>query len=324
MEKTVQNPKPHSSKGHVFAHAMWRTGSTALARCFLSSDDYLVFYEPFHETCGSPKRIKLARQSQSKQTQELRHPTWTGGYFDTYLLTDPLTGKPLWRLFDRSSTLSTPYRTRPNLRALAYLEACKRVADDHGKRAFFGFCRSGRHLQGMPLGADESGFYLYRDPHSQFRSYDWPQNEYFLPCTLIQLLSAKATRQGVLDLLPNAISRVALFAFLMRRPGFERQIALGRTLAKQLTPRTAYQMFYLSHCTTLHSARQAGLPCLTMNDLIDRRAEVETQYGVDLSPLRRNTPVHDDADRYDAWESELRDRFGPQIPALNPPNHTKA
>ncbi|MBU0644339.1 MAG: hypothetical protein KJ731_12955 [Alphaproteobacteria bacterium] len=324
MEKTFQSPKPHSSKGHVFAHAMWRTGSTAIARCFLASDNYLVFYEPFHESCGSLTRINQMRQGQSRQTQELRHPAWTGGYFDTYLLKDPLTGKPLWTLFDRSSTLSTTYRTRPHPRALAYLDACKRVAEDQGKRAFFGFCRSGQHAQGIPIGPDESGFYLYRDPHSQFLSYDWPKNEYFLPCTLIQLLSSKATRKVVLGLLPNDTSRVRLFTFLMRRPSFERQIALGRTLAKQLTPRAAYQMFYLSHCITLHAARQAGLPCVTMDDFNLRRAEIQAQYGVDFTLLRPTRPAHDDVDQFDAWEKELQERFGAQIPALSITFHSKA
>ena len=96
-------------KRHVFAHSMWRTGSTALAKCFLDNPGYLVFYEPFHEHCGTLRAIQKTSRDQEKLTTLMGHPDWRGGYFDSLKNIDPLTGKQLWELYDITSAGSAVY-----------------------------------------------------------------------------------------------------------------------------------------------------------------------------------------------------------------------
>lgn len=294
--------------GHVYAHSMWRTGSTALARRFLDNPRYLVFYEPFHEACGSLDYICWQHENQTSASKDLSHPDWIGGYFDNFLLVDPLTEQPLYQLYDRSSALQTVYHDSPSDKTLRYIEACKRVATAQGRHAFFGFCRSGLQQRVLlATGADRS-FYLEREPRSQFLSYNFPNNRYFLPGTLLQLARApqlQATLKRLIRRTPNRLA-VTLTDKLQGLSVFQgyrwaRKMALGLDLAD------AYRIFYLSHTLTKRPACQTGVPCHSIDSLCSTdRTEFEGRFGVSLDGLHPNTRAVPDTAIFTKVEAEVR------------------
>ncbi|MBW3098193.1 hypothetical protein [Pseudohoeflea coraliihabitans] len=274
---------------HIFAHSMWRTGSTALAHCFLQSDAYMVFYEPFHEYIGSEKAILHLRAKSAATARNLRHPRWEGGYFDNYLLKDPETGQTLSALFDRSASEQTVYADAPSDRTLAYLDACRRVAEHHGKRAFFGFCRSGTQMRGIPLRPGERAFYLVRDPQSQWRSYGWPANRYFVNKSYAQVAASpniSAALGQIETIRPRLCGRL-----LRRLPTLATNDRLINFACRNLSATDARLLLAATHATTLQAAREIGLEILSVTDIatgsnagrdFGARFEVNTQT---LQPL---------------------------------------
>ncbi|MCG3267578.1 hypothetical protein [Yoonia sp. I 8.24] len=283
---------------HVYAHAMWRTGSTALAQCFLRSTDYLVFYEPFHECCGSLWHIDNVRKNMSHSTNFLGHPVWTGGYFDSYKLIDPKTGQPLYALYDPASAVADVYR-RPSQRSLTYIAACKRVARAQGKAAFFGFCRSGFQQRGLPTGDDTTGFYLWRDPAAQFQSYNWPDNTYFLPKTIAQLCYAPELRRVLRGLLGRHRAKLAVHFVEARFLKEQGRKDLLLKFTALLTEEERFAVFYLSHYVTGQIAQEQGIAAFSMDELAldpGQHAKFETAFGVSLATLRQNDRQIDLAD----------------------------
>ncbi len=275
----------------VYAHSMWRTGSTALARCFLDSDRYLVFYEPFHEDIPLFRGLVASRSGQAERSRDLGHPAFAGGYFAAFSRVDPASGRPLHALAPRGPAIRDTYDTLTPA-ATAYLQACVRTARAAGRVAFFGFCRSG--LQAMPLGAGEPGaaFHLARDPVSQFRSYRWPDNDYFIPGTLMQLLHSRPLAPVVPRLLRRRWRPLHDLCRALRRRGSPMLThRVGRRVARLLSEPEALDLFLLTHLATERAAARAGLPRVTIDGLCadpDQRAAFEDRHGVSLASLRPN------------------------------------
>jgi hypothetical protein len=275
----------------VYAHSMWRTGSTALARCFLDSERYLVFYEPFHEDIPLYRGLVASRAGQAKRSRDLGHPAFADGYFAAFSRVDPRSGRPLHALAPRGPAIRDTYDGLTPA-ASAYLDACIRTARAANRIAFFGFCRSG--LQAMSLGAGEPGaaFHLARDPVSQFRSYRWPENDYFLPGTLMQLLHSRPLAPVVRRLLRRRWRPLHDLSRTLRRgPSPMLTHRVGRRVARLLSGEEALDLFLLSHLATGRAAARAGLPRVTIDDLCadgEQRAAFEAQHGVSLAGLHPN------------------------------------
>jgi hypothetical protein len=283
-------PSDDQKRKHVFGHAMWRTGSTALARCFLDSEDYLVFYEPFHRSCGNILKPKQAKRPPKKGGANLRHPEWKGGYFDTYKLIDPKTGQPLSELYNVNSAIPDVYNGVSD-GTHDYIAACLRVAESQGKAAFLGFCRSGLQQKDLLMGGDATAFYLSRDPVSQFLSYSFPANSYFLANTLRQLRYSTFLRVTLLSVLTRRAVKLALP--LIESPILTERgkTDLANRLCTYLTNDDRYALFFLSHAATQQMARALGTSEFSVNQLADTpgaRQTFEDQFGVSLSALRNN------------------------------------
>lgn len=280
-------PDPHPA---IFANAMWRTGSTYLASRFACSDKYLLFYEPCHEGVGNPGRgIRPVER-------RLNHPDLGGsGYFDSYNLSDPFTGKRLTDLFDFSICLRDVYRdASPG--AVRFLAACIRIARQQGKTAFLGFCRSGtqHRLAHQLLGG--TPIHLWRAPREQWHSYNWPENDYFLPGTLLQLLLSERYRALALSLVGEPIFGPALKAidYLPDRHARTRY-RIARRIASGLPLATCYALFYLSWRICRDSQRANADYSFSLSELADDSAlqhELSGRFGVDFSDLRPTPPEY--------------------------------
>ena len=296
---------------------MWRTGSTALAQCFLASDDYLVFYEPFHPSAGSLQAIQEARARQAEVTQKLRHPAWRGGYFDSYELIDDQTGRPLYALYPQGADLESVY-TRASADTLAYIAACKRVAESTGKAAFFGFCRSGLQQRQLTVDSTTAAFYLYRDPINQFLSYNYESNRYFIDMTLRQLLYARPFVFQIREALTSYrrgldywyLSTLAKLG-KVDRPFLQKW-------RDRMTQEEAFAFFLVSHQASLRCAIEMG-HAVVSTDLLAKDARLrnrfEATYGISVAALRpepeSNTENNDLVD--------LMHRLLRRIPGAIPP-----
>ena len=305
---------------HVYFHGMWRVGSTAVARAFLNSPRYLVFVEPFHEACGARPMIETVRREQADIARTLNHPAWAGGYFDAYLAQDPLTGKALCDLFDPSATVATVYRDAPSPKALDYLKACERVAEAQGKAAFFGFCRSGRQQAGIPGGRNRHSWYLARDPRSQFLSYNWPENPYFMAGTYLQLRQSPKTAGLVRKLLPLRAQYLAFALFRRRAQSLPHQLNYANRILSELSTKRVYQMFYLSYLASRAAASRAATEIVDCDAIIARREVFEDRLGVDFAHLKSTRREVDAPETFRSWEGDLIRMLGRRAPEFTAPS----
>lgn len=301
----------------VFAHSMWRTGSTFLASRFAQSERHMLFYEPFHEYIGSPKTIAQAATMQRAKLASLRHADVGGGYFDSFMERDPLTGLNLWKLYPFSAGLRDVYnQAAPE--TIAYLEACIRVAAARDRIAFFGFCSSGSQQSELRRRLDGTHLHLWRSPREQFQSYDWPANDYFMPGTLIQLLLSRRLEPVATALAGGGIPRGAARVIeALPDRAYRMRYRFGRWLCRRLPRDRLYALFYLSWHVSRHSAQaQPELDFSLTAVAADRqkRDSLETLFGVDFGTLRP-TPARYERDiAYEAIEAEVRARLAAPAP----------
>jgi hypothetical protein len=280
---------------HVYAHAMWRTGSTALARCFLDNDDYLVFYEPFHEACGSFLDIDRVSQTMSDSQVNLAHPAWKGGYFDNYKLCDPLTGKPLQALYAPESAVLGVYG-HISAASLEYIAACKRVARSQGKAAFFGFCRSGLQQRGLHTDQQTTSFYLWRDPIAQYKSYNWSENNYFFPQTVAQLCQNPRIRKLIRSVIGQRKTKLILHLINSPLLTWRGRADMVQEFVDTLSADECFSIFYLSHYLSRWAAREMKLDEFSVDGLARSRTQrdmFKTAYGVDIALLRQESRPRD-------------------------------
>lgn len=279
----------------VFLHSMWRTGSTYLASRFAAEARYCVFYEPFHEYVGSDKTRLKVREEYARARALLRHPEVAGGLFDIYDRSEPLTKEPLWCAYDPRSAIRDVYG-RMSAKSQEYLRACLRVAEQDRRIAVFGFCRSGTQLTEMCRLFAGRHLYLYRNPIEQFRSYDWPANDYFVPTTYLQLACSRRWRR-VLKLACDdhsalSVSACALSCNILDAMWSQR---MARMLLRNLSAQDAFAISYLSWRVCLAAASEQGLELFSLNDLIAQRQlrnRLEGEFATRFEGLR-STAVRD-------------------------------
>lgn len=284
----------------VFLHSMWRTGSTYLISRFAASDNYLPFYEPFHEYIGDAKARKYVAANYDRLRVGLCHPEVKGGLFQVYEERVTPYGPPLHSLYCPTSAIFDVYRG-VSPKSLSYLEACVRYAISRGKRAVFGFCRSG--IQAPDIAAHIPGhhIYLYRNPVEQFLSYGFPgKNDYFLPTTFLQLASSPVWKRAfreACDVLPTSahllLTSATYFTGLV--PAKVSQIVARRAL-RHLGELDAFSVFYLSWLISVDAARRSGMEMVSLNNLLEdsTRARFEHTFGIVLKGLRSTKTAYVD------------------------------
>jgi hypothetical protein len=290
----------------IFAHAMWRSGSTYLASRFAASERYLMFYEPCHEGIGrKPSRARTRDRSRDRQ---LRHPGLDGGYFGAYDQLDPVSQRPLTAFFAPDISLRTVYATASDA-TVRYLEALNRCAQSQGKTAFFGFCRSGTQGAAAQARLSGRGLHLWREPRAQFTSYDWPANDYFMTGTLLQLAHSRRHAGLARRFAPGALASPLLrLALLLPDRHARTQYRLARPVARQLTAEQSYALFYLSWLLSNHAGRSAAQLSFSLSGLAadaGLRARVEAEFGIRFDDLRATPDRHAPGISYDAIEADV-------------------
>ena len=305
----------------VHVLSMWRTGSTFLASRFAAAPQYKLFYEPFHEYIGSERALKKAAESYAAKRQSLNHPELDGSYFSCFESRDPLSDKPLKQLYSPASAIHDVYDQTSNAKTLEFLEACNRVAASMQQVAVFGFCRSGLQSAAFANSQDTAYLHLHRNQRSQFASYRWPENDYFMPSTLLQLLSSKQLRYVSLKWINDCTTspRWRCFQLLdalvkaVPKSDWRIKIRLARRMTRLLNGHCVYGLFYLSWLicqthNTQHSELSFSLDQLHQN--VDGvRDQLESRFQIDLSGVQQ-TPDREIAGiKYDEVEDQIQRVF---------------
>lgn len=302
--------RDEGNQAPIFADAMWRSGSTYLASRFAATGRYMLFYEPCHEGVG--RRPSAARDRDRSRDRKLRHPDLEGGYFGAYEQRDPLTRKTLSALHAPDTSLRSVFNEGSDS-AAAFYGALDRVARAQGKVAFLGFCRSGTQTGRAQEALGARGLHLWRDPREQFASYGWPDNDYFLTGTALQLGYSRQYGPLARSLAPTlyAAARMKLAALLPDRYA-RQQYRLARSVAADLAVEQAYAVFYLSWLISYRAGATQHVLSFSLTNLAeyaDQRARVEEAFGIDFADLRP-TPSHVRPDiDYDSFEAEVTRRL---------------
>lgn len=292
--RTSADVSTETGTNTVFLHSMFRTGFTFLATRYAASPDRRLFYEPFIGGISSKRILEKAAQSYEHKRLTMRHEKMDGGYFGSYFLIDPQSGKPAYSFHHQRFSNRNVYDAFSD-QAYEYLAACIRAARDDSKSAVFGFCRSGLQIAGMRERLAGDHIYLVRDPHYQFGSYAYGQNDYFVPQTLLQVRSSPVLVPAVAALLPHLKIPHIVIERLCALGPLKISARIGRQLARGLTEQDAYTLFYLSWLvSTQHGAKHADITVNLMELYTDpeKRAQTEHALGIRLDGLRQiNDPA---------------------------------
>lgn len=299
---------PASPGRLLFANAMWRSGSTYLAQVFARSPRYCLFYEPCHEGVG--RRPSAARTRDRSRDRNLRHPELEGGYFGGYEQVDPLTGQPLRTLHAPDLSLRNVYAEGSD-RAADFLRALGRAAEARGQVAFLGFCRAGMQTRQLRAVLGGEALHLWRDPREQFASYGWPDNDYFMPGTLLQLGFSPVAAGVARQLAPQAFAHWRMRAAMLT-PGItpRDRYRIARPAAHRLLPDQAYALFYLSWLLSYRAGREGGQMSFSLSQLAADsalRTEVEDRFDVRFDDLRPTPSRIVDGVDHAAVEARVRE-----------------
>ena len=273
----------------LFLHSMWRTGSSYLLSRFEANPRYLAFYEPFNGEIGSARLRRRAAREYEERRRQLRHPSAAEGYFGLYDRPDPLTGRPLWSWGRPRLTLHDVYNGLSEA-GCELLEACTRLAASLGRTPVFGFCHSGVQVEAMRLRFGGEHVYLYRPAADQFVSYQPGRNDFFMPATILQLLSSTRWSAVAVELVPQlARYRGWLPRSFVRQVPHWMAMRWGRRLARDLAVPQMYRLFLLSWHLSNGQPRQScelqvSLPQLEADAVL--RQAVGQRYGVQFDGLR--------------------------------------
>lgn len=290
----------------LFADAMWRSGSTYLASRFAQSGRYLLFYEPCHEGVG--RKPTAARDRDRSRTRDLRHPELEGGYFGTYERHDSLSGQPLRTLHAPDMAVRNVYNEGSDA-AADYLCALVRLARAERKIAFLGFCRSGTQTARLRALLGGQGLHLWRDPRAQFASYGWPENDYFMAGTLLQLSFSARYAALAADLAPEGLRALRLrLARLLPDRRTRDRYRLVRPLAARLAAEQSYALFYLSWLLSYRAGVTGHALSFSLTQLCEEammRQRVTDAFGISFPDLRPTPERVIEGIDYDAVEAAV-------------------
>jgi hypothetical protein len=263
----------------------------------------MLFYEPCHEGVG--RKASAARTRDRQRDRDLRHPQLEGGYFGMYERVDPMSGKRLADLFAPETSLRNVYG-EASPATIAYLSALARTARGEGKTAFLGFCRSGTQMPPARSAIGGTSLHLWRAPREQFASYGWPQNDYFITGTLLQLAFSRRYAALARQLAPDAVGslEVAISKLLPDRHTRLRYRIACRSAAR-LTPQQAYGLFYLSWLICYRHGSAHSDISFSLSELAadtQQRVEVEEMFDITFDNLRPTPAASVPGIDYDAIE----------------------
>jgi hypothetical protein len=266
----------------------------------------MLFYEPCHEGVG--RAPSKARTRDRGRDRNLRHPGLDGGYFGAYEQVDPQSQRSLASHFAPDISLRNVY-AKASAAAVDYLGALSRFAQASGQTAFLGFCRSGTQATHAQTLLGGRGLHLWRAPREQFASYDWPNNDYFMAGTLLQL--AHSRRYGALAraLAPRALQAPLLRLALHLPDRHARsQYRLARRVVRALSPEQSYGLFVLSWLVSHIAGQTAAEHSFSLSELARDealRATIETAYDIDFSALRETPGTIVEGIDYDRIEQSV-------------------
>ena len=271
----------------VHVLSMWRTGSTWFGNRLAAAAGRMLFYEPFHEVIGSRRALAEADLDYRARRESLRHPPAETGYFDVYSAIDPESGAALRTLFPGAASLRDVYRG-PSAATARYLAACERVARGRGLGAVFGFCRSGLQIDRSVPPFDARRVHLWRDPRSQFASYDWPRNDYFVPGTVLQLLASPRWAGPTLELLEPLPRFWTGLLTMLPHTDVRNRLRVARRMLEGQSHEAVYAVHYLAWSLCRRHAdavaeRSFSLAALHADARL--RTDAERWLGIDLRGL---------------------------------------
>lgn len=234
------------------------------------------------------------RAQADDRAQKLRHPTGTGSNF--YAFHGQGAQSEIVSLFPREASVANVLGS-PSKRTMAYLQACQIYARKENKTAFFGFCRSGLQMTGANAPIDATHIHLWRDPRTQFASYEWPNNRYFLPQTIAQIAYSKTLRHH----LDPFDTQLTIRERARRASGyfrFEPLKAYTTRFLEAARPEDCYALFYLVWLVSYQAAQKVAESSISIEELSQDTALVanfEEQFSVSLQDLD--------------WQSKKADMF---------------
>lgn len=279
----------NAETGAIFVHSMFRTGSTFLAARYAAHPGHCLFYEPFIGGISSKHVLEKSARTYEQKRLTMRHDKLDGGYFGSYFLIDPQSGKPVYSFHRLRFSTRNVYDAFSN-QAYEYLAACIRAARADNKNAVFGFCRSGLQVAGMRGKFPGTHIYLLRDPHHQFKSYAYGQNDYFIPQTFLQIGSSPRLAPIAASLLPQLKIPAFVVSAVCAKSTLKISARLGRQLTRNLTMEQAYTLFYLSWLVSTQHGEKHADTTINLMDLYadpEKRAETEQTLGITLDGLRQ-------------------------------------
>ncbi|MEL6203145.1 MAG: hypothetical protein AAFR39_12380 [Pseudomonadota bacterium] len=292
----------------VFCHAMWRTGSTFLFNAFRNQDSYLCFYEPFHEYIGSKRALAREREQAEIRAARLRHPVGAGSNFYAFHSQDAQ--RDLIPIFPYEASVRCVLN-KPSKRTVAYIKACQEHAFEHGKTPFFGFCRSGTQTPKLK-GVDTAvHIHLWREPRTQFASYDWPNNRYFLPQTIAQLCHSRKLHHH-LDRFPVKLQPREHFRRAISFRRYEPLNAYTTRLLEAISPAERYALFYLVWLVSRESASHVADVSINLDALRSdhqQREAIEALFSINMDGLSAQPRQADPSIDYSVIEKQVESQL---------------
>jgi hypothetical protein len=171
---------------------------------------------------------------------------------------------------------------------IAYLRACVDVAASNGRIPFFGFCRSGTQHAAIDAAIGGVRIHLWRSPREQFCSYNWPENDYFVPSTLLQLIWSRPLWPRVASLVP-VLARDTRVCLIRMAPTLApwHQLRLARAIASALAVEDAYALVYLAWQACQQSLKTSDFK-FSLSELYANaalRRSFEDRFNVSLADL---------------------------------------
>lgn len=194
--KPDQEPRTEATdlatQGPIFIHSAWRAGSTYFWNKFRSSQAYLAYYEPFHESLETLTASSIGAATSASWPS--RHPVLEAPYYREYgELVETCGGV---KNFQWTFPYLNYFRNEePLFDQQTYLNGLSQHAKERGLRPVFGFCRStgrapwfSRYMPGVHITLTRDALGMWRSALDRKQAYD---DVYFLARPLIILFTSR-------------------------------------------------------------------------------------------------------------------------------------
>jgi hypothetical protein len=244
----------------ILFHSMWRTSSTYFFTLFRERDEYLTYYEPFNEAL-------ISIEDALNQPDEPSHPTVKKPYFHEYQFARE--GNKL-KHFNLNFAYLQKLWFDFDSECKSYIDNLTQVAGSKNKTPFLQFNRSFLCMDHFKdFHSQALNVYFYRNPRSQFISYENAGKGYYIGLSYLQFASETCRNSS------NAF-RFINIPFYYSKISFQNTLGFYRAFA-DLGVVTSYYVFFSLWCIGLMSAIRLDLPCVNVNS---QRSKHNLENGV--------------------------------------------